>query len=196
MVMMRGIVGSLEKHHNVRILDEAVAAAVRLSHRYLAGRQLPDKAVSVLDTACARLSLGQNATPPAIEDAIRQTRRSGSAEAHPGARSRRRRRSQRAPGTDRASREAEVEARLDNAARRAGRRNATWSFRFARSARSSKVRRRRIRPAPRLPRALNRTALRVRGSGFRANARPVPLSLRRTAAQPERIAGATLNAGS
>jgi type VI secretion system protein VasG len=72
MVMMRGIVGALEKHHNVRILDEAVSSAVRLSHRYLAGRQLPDKAVSVLDTACARLSLGQNATPGAIEDAIRQ----------------------------------------------------------------------------------------------------------------------------
>jgi len=72
MVMMRGIVGSLEKHHNVRILDEAVAAGVRLSNRYLAGRQLPDKAVSVLDTACARLSLGQNATPPSIEDSVRQ----------------------------------------------------------------------------------------------------------------------------
>jgi len=72
MVMMRGIVGSLEKHHKVRILDEAVAAGVRLSHRYLAGRQLPDKAVSVLDTACARLALGQNTTPPAIEDATRQ----------------------------------------------------------------------------------------------------------------------------
>ncbi len=72
MVMMRGIVGALEKHHKVRILDEAVAAGVRLSNRYLAGRQLPDKAVSVLDTACARLSLGQNATPPAIEDAVRQ----------------------------------------------------------------------------------------------------------------------------
>jgi len=72
MVMMRGIVSSLEKHHDVRILDEAVAAGVRLSHRYLAGRQLPDKAVSVLDTACARLSLGQNTTPPAIEDATRQ----------------------------------------------------------------------------------------------------------------------------
>ena len=56
----------------MRILDEAVDAAVRLSHRYLAGRQLPDKAVSVLDTACARLSLGQNTTPPAIEDAVRQ----------------------------------------------------------------------------------------------------------------------------
>ncbi len=72
MVMMRGIVGSLEKHHKVRILDEAVASGVRLSNRYLAGRQLPDKAVSILDTACARLSLGQNATPAAIEDAVRQ----------------------------------------------------------------------------------------------------------------------------
>jgi type VI secretion system protein VasG len=72
MVMLRGIVGSLEKHHNVRILDEAVQSATKFSHRYLAGRQLPDKAVSVLDTACARLSLGQNATPPQIEDTTRQ----------------------------------------------------------------------------------------------------------------------------
>ena len=58
--------------HNVRILDEGLNAAVHLSHRYLAGRQLPDKAVSVLDTACARLALGQSATPPAIEDCVRQ----------------------------------------------------------------------------------------------------------------------------
>jgi type VI secretion system protein VasG len=72
MVMMRGIVGALEKHHNVRILDEGLSAAVRLSHRFLAGRQLPDKAVSVLDTACARIALGQNATPPALEDLTRQ----------------------------------------------------------------------------------------------------------------------------
>jgi type VI secretion system protein VasG len=71
-VMLRGIVPALERHHNVRIFDEAVSAAVRLSHRYLAGRQLPDKAVSVLDTACARLSLGQNTTPAAIEDAVRR----------------------------------------------------------------------------------------------------------------------------
>jgi type VI secretion system protein VasG len=70
-VMLRGIVASLEKHHNLRILDAAVTSTVKLSHRYLAGRQLPDKAVSVLDTACARLSLGQNATPPVIEDAAR-----------------------------------------------------------------------------------------------------------------------------
>ena len=72
MVMMRGIVDALETHHNVRILDEGMAAAVKLSHRYLPDRQLPDKAVSVLDTACARLSLGQNATPAAVEDATRR----------------------------------------------------------------------------------------------------------------------------
>jgi type VI secretion system protein VasG len=70
--MLRGIVASLEKHHNLRVLDEAVSATVRLSHRYIAGRQLPDKAVSVLDTACARLSLGQHSTPPRLEDVLRQ----------------------------------------------------------------------------------------------------------------------------
>jgi type VI secretion system protein VasG len=70
--MLRGIKASLEKHHKLRILDEAVTATVRLSHRYIAGRQLPDKAVSVLDTACARLSLGQNSTPPRLEDILRQ----------------------------------------------------------------------------------------------------------------------------
>ncbi len=70
--MMRGLVGTLEHHHNVRILDEAMEAAVRLSHRYISGRQLPDKAVSVLDTACARVALGQVATPPAVEDCRRR----------------------------------------------------------------------------------------------------------------------------
>ena len=71
-VMLRGTVPALEKHHKVRILDGAVNASVKLSHRYLAGRQLPDKAVSVLDTACARLALGQSAVPPVIEDATRE----------------------------------------------------------------------------------------------------------------------------
>ncbi|CAN5817228.1 type VI secretion system ATPase TssH [soil metagenome] len=71
MIMMRGIVASLEKHHGVRILDDGVMAAVRLSHRYLPDRQLPDKAVSVLDTACARLALGQNSVPAVMEDALR-----------------------------------------------------------------------------------------------------------------------------
>jgi type VI secretion system protein VasG len=71
-VMLRGIVPSLEKHHDLRILDEAVTSTVKLSHRYLAGRQLPDKAVSVLDTACARLALGQHTIPPAVEDSTRR----------------------------------------------------------------------------------------------------------------------------
>ena len=60
---MRGLAATLEKHHKVRILDEAVEDAVRLSHRYISGRQLPDKSVSLLDTACARVALGQAATP-------------------------------------------------------------------------------------------------------------------------------------
>src|SRR5215472_2467269 len=70
-VMLRGVVPALEKHHKVHILDEALESAVRLSHRYLADRQLPDKAVSVLDTACARLALGQNSTPPSLESVTR-----------------------------------------------------------------------------------------------------------------------------
>ncbi|MBM3784861.1 MAG: type VI secretion system ATPase TssH [Acidobacteria bacterium] len=72
LVMLRGIVGALEKHHSVRILDEGLDAAVKLSHRYVAGRQLPDKAVSVLDTACAKLALGQNSIPAPIEDLQRR----------------------------------------------------------------------------------------------------------------------------
>ena len=70
--MLRGLIGTLEAHHNVRILDEATDAAVRFSHRYISGRQLPDKAVSVLDTASARVALGQMTTPPAIEDCQRR----------------------------------------------------------------------------------------------------------------------------
>src|SRR5712664_1624615 len=69
--MMRGLAETMENHHKVRILEEAVEDSVKLSRRYITGRQLPDKAVSVLDTACARLALGQNAIPPAIEDATR-----------------------------------------------------------------------------------------------------------------------------
>ncbi len=70
--MIRGLIDTMEQHHKVRVLDEAVEAAVKLSHRYISGRQLPDKAVSVLDTACARVALGQVAEPPAIEDARRR----------------------------------------------------------------------------------------------------------------------------
>src|SRR5207245_6544752 len=72
--MVRGLVATLEGHHGVRILDEAVGEAVRLSARYIAGRQLPDKAVSLIDTACARVSMSQSAIPAAIEDRQRRIR--------------------------------------------------------------------------------------------------------------------------
>jgi type VI secretion system protein VasG len=77
--MMRGLVASLEKHHKVDILDEAVQASVKLSHRYITGRQLPDKSVSVLDTACARVSLSQTSAPAAIEDCRHRIRESKTA---------------------------------------------------------------------------------------------------------------------
>ena len=70
--MVRGLVATLEKHHGVRILDEAVSEAVRLSARYIASRQLPDKAVSLIDTACARVAMSQSAIPSAIEDRQRR----------------------------------------------------------------------------------------------------------------------------
>ncbi|WP_439134727.1 type VI secretion system ATPase TssH [Pseudomaricurvus sp.] len=73
--MMRGISVSLQEHHKVRILDEAIIASVCLSHRYIPGRQLPDKSVSLLDTACARVSLSQSSTPGAIEDCERRIQR-------------------------------------------------------------------------------------------------------------------------
>ncbi|CAG9252806.1 AAA+ ATPase ClpV1 [Paraburkholderia unamae] len=65
--MLRGMVDKLEAHHGVEILDDAVRDAVRLSHRYISGRQLPDKAISVLDTACARVAIGQSGVPEEIE---------------------------------------------------------------------------------------------------------------------------------
>lgn len=66
--MLRAMVPVLERHFNIRVLDEAVTEAVRLSHRYITGRQLPDKAVSVLDTACSRVALSQKARPALIAD--------------------------------------------------------------------------------------------------------------------------------
>jgi len=66
--MLRGVAPVLETHHRVHLLDEAMEAAVRLSHRYIPARQLPDKAVSLIDTACARVAVSQHATPAAVED--------------------------------------------------------------------------------------------------------------------------------
>ena len=70
--MLRGVATVLEKHHKVLLLDEAIASAVNLSHRYIPARQLPDKAVSLLDTSCARVAVSQHATPPAVEDVLRK----------------------------------------------------------------------------------------------------------------------------
>ncbi len=70
--MVRGIVATLEKHHGIRILDEAVEAAVKLSARFIPSRQLPDKAVSLIDTACARVAMSQAAMPAQLEDRIRR----------------------------------------------------------------------------------------------------------------------------
>lgn len=71
-LMLRGVASVLEKHHRVQLLDEAIEAAVKLSHRYIPARQLPDKAVSLLDTACARVAVSQHATPPEVEDCQRR----------------------------------------------------------------------------------------------------------------------------
>jgi type VI secretion system protein VasG len=70
--MLRGVASTLEQHHRVQLLDSALDAAVRLSHRYIPARQLPDKAVSLVDTACARVAVSQHATPPEVEDAQRR----------------------------------------------------------------------------------------------------------------------------
>jgi len=73
--MLRGLVPLMEAHFGIRVLDEAITEAVRLSHRYITGRQLPDKAVGVLDTACAKVALGRSATPAVIEDTRKQLER-------------------------------------------------------------------------------------------------------------------------
>ena len=72
LIMMRALASNLEQHHRVQILDEALDAAVRLSHRYIPERQLPDKAVSLTDTACARVAISQHAVPPELEDCRRR----------------------------------------------------------------------------------------------------------------------------
>jgi len=67
-LMMRGVASTMEKHHQVQILDEALEAAVQLSHRYIPARQLPDKAVSLIDTSCARVAVSLHATPAPVDD--------------------------------------------------------------------------------------------------------------------------------
>ena len=72
LLMMRGVASTMEAHHKVQILDEALETAVKLSHRYIAGRQLPDKAVSLLDTASARVAVSLHATPAEVDDSLKR----------------------------------------------------------------------------------------------------------------------------
>ncbi|PHM38128.1 type VI secretion system ATPase TssH [Xenorhabdus innexi] len=72
LIMLRSLVNTLEKHHRILLLDEAVEAAVHLSHRYIPARQLPDKAIALLDTACARVAVSQHAEPPQLENCRHQ----------------------------------------------------------------------------------------------------------------------------
>lgn len=72
LLMMRGVASTMEKHHQVQILDEALDAAVKLSHRYIPARQLPDKSVSLLDTACARVAISLHAVPAEVDDSRRR----------------------------------------------------------------------------------------------------------------------------
>ena len=69
---MRGMASTMENHHRVQVLDEALEASVRLSHRYIPARQLPDKSVSLLDTACARVAVSQHAVPAEVDDSRRR----------------------------------------------------------------------------------------------------------------------------
>jgi len=72
LLMMRGVASTMEKHHQVQILDEALEASVKLSHRYIPARQLPDKSVSLLDTACARVAVSLHAVPAEVDDSRRR----------------------------------------------------------------------------------------------------------------------------
>src|SRR2546427_4858120 len=119
LLMLRGVASTLEKHHRVQLLDEALDAAVKLSHRYIPARQLPDKAVSLLDTTCARVAVSQHATPPDVEDS---RRRIEALETELDIIAR-----ESAAGFDTGSRRAEVEARLATEKERLGGLEQRWA---------------------------------------------------------------------
>lgn len=117
-LMLRGVATVLEQHHRVLLLDEAIEAAVRLSHRYIPARQLPDKAVSLLDTVCARVAISQHAVPPALEDCRRTI---DALDTELGIIGR-----EEAVGVDATTRRAECEAKLAAAQLRRGELEARW----------------------------------------------------------------------
>jgi type VI secretion system protein VasG len=118
LLMMRGIASTLEQHHRVQLLDEALDAAVKLSHRYIPGRQLPDKAVSLLDTACARVAISQHAVPAEVDDSRRRIEALDTELEILGR--------ERASGWDTVSREASAREKLDGEHKRLGELEARW----------------------------------------------------------------------
>jgi len=117
-LMVRGVASTLEQHHRVQVLDEALEAAVRLSHRYIPARQLPDKAVSLLDTACARVAISQHAVPAELED-CRRTIEAFNTELEIIGR-------EEAVGVDAAERRRAAEEKLEAAETRRGELEARW----------------------------------------------------------------------
>ncbi|MES3022234.1 MAG: type VI secretion system ATPase TssH [Pseudomonadota bacterium] len=117
-LMLRAVAAVLEEHHKIQVLDAAIEAAVRLSHRYIPARQLPDKAVSLLDTACARAAVSQYATPAAVEDAEHEIEALGTELAIIGR--------ERAVGIDTGRRGAQAEAKLAEATARLGVLKTRW----------------------------------------------------------------------
>jgi type VI secretion system protein VasG len=118
-LMMRGVASTMEKHHKVQILDEALEAAVKLSHRYIPARQLPDKAVSLLDTACARVAVSLHATPAEVDDS---RKRIEALETELGIIGR-----EKAIGIDTAKREADANGLLAGERERLSRLDARWA---------------------------------------------------------------------
>ncbi|MBX3365672.1 MAG: type VI secretion system ATPase TssH [Phycisphaeraceae bacterium] len=117
-LMMRKVADAFEKHHKVQILDEAIESAVKLSDRYIHGRQLPDKAVSLLDTACARVAVGQHAVPAEVDDT---RKRIEALETERGILQR-----ETAVGMDHAARMVEVEGRIREQQERLAQLEANW----------------------------------------------------------------------
>ena len=118
LLMLRGIAQGMARHHQVQILDAALEAAVRLSHRYIPARQLPDKAISLLDTACARVAISLHATPAAVDDSRRRIEALDTEQAIIAR--------ERALGVDTAAREAALEAQLASEHERLAELEARW----------------------------------------------------------------------
>jgi len=119
LTMMRALASNLEKHHRIQIMDEALDAAVRLSHRYIAERQLPDKAVSLTDTACARVAISQHAVPSELDDCRRRIQVLGTELEIIGR--------EVATGVDHKSRQSEVAKKLESEKKRQAELEDRWS---------------------------------------------------------------------